>query len=83
MPGREGGFVDHAFIGENGKPVLKIQDFDARMRSGVGEQVDVAMMKLCYIDIDSDTDVGALFATYRETVGRAASGTSRRSPSST
>jgi hypothetical protein len=66
-PGQDGGFVDHAFIGENEKPVLKIQDFDAKIRSGIGQQVDVAMMKLCYIDIRSNTDVGALFATYRET----------------
>ena len=35
-PGRDGGFVDHAFIGENGRPLLKIQDFDAKMRSGTG-----------------------------------------------
>ena len=66
--GQDGGFVDHAFIGENEKPLLKIQDFDAKMRSGIGQQVDVAMMKLCYVDITSDTDVGALFATYRETI---------------
>ena len=67
-PGQDGGFVGHAFIGENEKPLLKIQDFDAKMRSGIGEQVDVAMMKLCYVDVTSDTDVGALFAAYRETI---------------
>ena len=50
-------FIGHAFIGENEKPLLKIQDFDAKMRSGIGQQVDVAMMKLCYVDITSDTDV--------------------------
>ena len=33
-PGQDGGFVDHAFIGENAKPLVKIQDFDAKMRSG-------------------------------------------------
>ena len=49
--GQDGGFVGHAFIGENEKPLLKIQDFGAKMRSGIGEQVDVAMMKLCYVDI--------------------------------
>ena len=70
VPGRapDGGFIGHAFIGENEKPLLKIEDFDAKMRSGIGEQVDVAMMKLCYVDITSDTDVDALFATYRETI---------------
>jgi hypothetical protein len=67
-PDKEGGFIDHTFIGENEKPWLKIQDFDAKMRSGIGQQVDVAMMKLCYIDITADTDVDALFATYRDTM---------------
>jgi hypothetical protein len=67
-PGPGGGFLGHSFIGENEQPLLKIADFDAKMRSGIGQQVDVAMMKLCYIDIMSDTDVTALFARYRETV---------------
>ena len=38
------------------------------MRSGLGQHVDVAMMKLCYVDINSGTDVDALFATYRTTM---------------
>ncbi len=38
------------------------------MRSGIGQHVDVAMMKFCYVDITSGTDVNALFATYRETI---------------
>jgi hypothetical protein len=63
-----GGFVSHAFIGENGKPLLKIGDFDAKMRSGIGRHTDVALMKLCYVDLTSDTNVAALFARYRETV---------------
>lgn len=67
-PGRAGGFIDHAFIGVNGNPVLKIQDFAARLRSGLGQHADVAMMKFCYVDIDSGTDVDALFGTYRTTM---------------
>ena len=63
-PDENGGFVSHAFIGENEKPMVKIQDFDAKMRSGIGQQVDVAMMKLCYVDVTSDVDVEALFAMY-------------------
>ena len=63
-----GGFIDHTFIGENGNPLLKIQDFDAKLRSGPGQQAEVAMMKLCYADITADTDTGALFAAYRETI---------------
>jgi hypothetical protein len=67
-PDRDGGFIGHAFIGENGQPQLKVQDFDAKMRSGLGRRTDVAMMKFCYVDVTADTDVDALFATYRETL---------------
>ena len=67
-PGQDGGFIDHTFIGQSGKPLLKMQDFDAKMRSGIGQQVDVAMMKFCYNDITARTDVEALFASYRNTM---------------
>jgi hypothetical protein len=67
-PGQDGGFIDHAFIGENGRPLLKIQDFAAKLRAGLGEPVDVAMMKLCYVDITSGTDVPAVFDDYRNTM---------------
>ena len=68
VPGGEGGFIDHAFIGENGNPLLKIQDFAAKLRAGLGEQVDVAMMKLCYVDITGGTDVRAVFDAYSNTM---------------
>jgi hypothetical protein len=67
-PGSGGGFVTHAFIGENEKPLLKIDDFDAKLRSGIGKQVDVAMMKFCWVDVTRGTDENALFARYRETL---------------
>jgi hypothetical protein len=67
-PDEDGGFIGHAFIGKNEKPLLKIQDFDAKIRSGIGGQVDVAMMKLCYVDIMNSTDIGELFATYCKTL---------------
>jgi hypothetical protein len=63
-----GGFIAHQFIGENEKPLLKIEDFDRAMRGGMGRQVDVALMKFCYIDITTGTDVDALFARYRDTM---------------
>jgi hypothetical protein len=60
--------IQDAFLGENENPLSKIEDFDARMRGGLGEQVDVAMMKLCYIDVTVQTDVDALFGVYRSTM---------------
>jgi hypothetical protein len=65
---KDGGFIDHEFIGENEKPWSKIADFDAKVRAGVGSRIDVALMKLCYIDITSNTDVDALFVRYRDTL---------------
>lgn len=67
-PGPTGGFIAHAFVGSNENPVLKIDDFDAKIRGGIGRQIDVALMKLCYIDITRGTDVDALFAKYRDTM---------------
>jgi hypothetical protein len=66
--GGDGGFIDHAFIGENEKPQLKIADFDAKMRAGTGGQVDVALMKFCYVDVTDGTDADALFARYASTI---------------
>lgn len=59
---------EHARIGVNRDPSGKIRQFDSIIRSGVGESVEVAMMKLCYVDINAETDVDALFAEYRDTV---------------
>lgn len=67
-PGGAGGFLDHVFLGRNEDPELKIDDFAARLRSGLGHQVDVALMKFCYVDITSRTDVHALFGKYRDTI---------------
>jgi hypothetical protein len=55
----------HARIGENERPREKIDDFVRVLEGGVGERVDLAAMKLCYIDFDEATDVRALFEHYR------------------
>jgi hypothetical protein len=73
-PGANGGFIAHQFIGENGNPLLKIEDFNRTMRGGMGRQVDVALMKFCYVDITTSTDVDALFARYRDTRQRTSRG---------
>jgi hypothetical protein len=67
-PDAGGGLIAHTTIGENTKPLQKIQDFETVIRDGMGKHIDVAVMKLCYIDIAPDTDVDALFAMYRSTM---------------
>jgi hypothetical protein len=44
------GFV-HAAIGKNGDPIGKLAAFDSLLRAGQAERTDVALMKLCYVDI--------------------------------
>lgn len=61
-----GGSFGNAWIGNNYDPRSKINDFGVWLRSrGVGAAADVALMKLCYLDIDRSTDVDAWFAEYR------------------
>jgi hypothetical protein len=62
------GFLAHATFGQNGDPLAKIADFDARLRAGLGRELDVALMKLCYADVTSATDVVVVFAAYQRTV---------------
>ncbi|MCP9471109.1 MAG: hypothetical protein NNA30_00040 [Nitrospira sp.] len=55
----------HFRVGQNRDPLAKFEDFKSVMTSGVGESVDVAFFKLCYVDITDRTDVENLFNTYR------------------
>jgi hypothetical protein len=63
------GAIIHAEIGVNGDPLGKLANFDATMRGGMADEVDVAMVKLCFTDVTADTDVDRLFAAYSETLG--------------
>ncbi len=64
----DGGAIVHAEIGTNGDPLGKIANFDATMRAGMADAVDVAVLKLCYTDVTASTDVEAVFAAYRSTM---------------
>jgi hypothetical protein len=55
----------HSFVAENGDPLKKLESFRAALDSGA---VDIALLKFCYVDINGDTDVKALFGHYRATI---------------
>ena len=59
-----GSFFSHARVGENIKPELKINDFKNIIESN-NSNIDVAFLKLCYVDITAETDVKSLFHTYK------------------
>jgi hypothetical protein len=70
-PGDAPGFY-HAAIGQNGDPLGKIRDFESIMRDGMGDKVDIALMKFCYVDFSPETDVDVVFAAYRDAMKRLA-----------
>lgn len=61
--------INETLIGENGDPLGKIAAFDQLIRSGAGDVLDVALLKLCYIDFSAEmTNADEIFARYRDTV---------------
>jgi hypothetical protein len=56
--------ISHFLIGENGDPISKIHDFSAAIDSGAGQGADLALMKLCYVDFDANTDARDVAETY-------------------
>jgi len=59
----------HAKVGKNFDPFSKCDDFKKMMESGLGDKVDIAFMKMCYVDVIAKTDVDELFRYYTETMG--------------
>jgi len=59
----------HLPLEENGKPMKKFASFEHTLE-GLAAPIDVALMKLCYIDFTGDTDATKLFADYRSTIDR-------------
>ena len=57
----------HFAAGQNGRPISKVDDFAARIASSLVKP-DVALLKLCYIDVDARSDVRAIFDHYRARV---------------
>lgn len=64
------GTILHRHVGVNGDPQGKLTDFAEQLRSGLGTQVEVAILKFCYVDISAETDVQALFEDYRSTLAQ-------------
>jgi hypothetical protein len=65
---RTDGFLAHGRLGRNGDPASKTREFCTLMSGPVGAQVDIALHKYCYVDIDATTDVTGLFRFYRDAI---------------
>ncbi len=58
----------HVRIGVNGDPLGKIREFESLVRRDAAGEIDVAVLKLCYTDVDSQTPVSEVFEAYRSTL---------------
>lgn len=63
--------ISHALVGRNHDPRSKIDEF-AEILTTTSAKYDIAMMKLCYVDISKDTDIQDLFQHYKSMVDKLA-----------
>ncbi len=59
----------HSGNGKNGDPKSKIDSFARLMKNGLGNKVDIAFFKFCYVDINSRSDLQKLFDYYVSVMG--------------
>jgi hypothetical protein len=58
----------HSANGQNMNPVSKIESFTGLMESGLGNRLNMAFFKFCYVDIDRNTDIEKLFDRYKSSM---------------
>ncbi len=58
----------HSKNGNNRDPKSKIDAFVNKIESGLGNKINIAILKLCYVDISSETDVDAIFRYYTDRI---------------
>ena len=64
------GVFAHSQVGKNREPETKINEFNQLINSKLGQQLDIAMLKLCYIDVTGKTDTIKVFDEYNNTMAK-------------
>ncbi len=59
--------IYHKKIGQNADPLSKLTDFSEQLLS-LPQQMDIACLKFCYVDIKHDTKIEPLFEQYQATM---------------
>jgi hypothetical protein len=62
----EGGVFAHGPVPENGDPARKLESFAKELGSRTG--AEIALVKFCYVDFRTGSDVKAIFAKYQTTI---------------
>jgi len=63
-------FFAHSTLGKNTEPLSKIDAFANYMERGIGDKVDIAFFKFCYVDVTVMKDVDKVFTHYKNTMSR-------------
>ena len=58
----------HTRVGKNTDPVSKCDAFANFLEKGIGDKVDIAFFKFCYVDITAKSDVEKVFLYYKQTL---------------
>jgi hypothetical protein len=59
--------IGHAYLESNTEPLRKLQSFE-RFLGRIGGSVQVAAMKLCWIDFEASTNLGTIETRYETTI---------------
>jgi len=65
-----GPILAHTKVGRNLCPESKIDDFVKIIENGVGNKVDIVMLKLCYVDLNTNSNPEAIFSNYKSSIER-------------
>lgn len=65
-----GAIFGHATVGQNMDPESKIDSFSALMEKGIGDKVDIAFFKFCYVDIRADSNPEKVYNLYLEAISK-------------
>ena len=58
----------HSQVERNTDPASKIKNFRSIMDAGVGDKVDIAFFKFCYVDVMRDSDPQQIFDCYNKAI---------------
>jgi hypothetical protein len=58
----------HSQVGKNTEPASKTEGFKNIIDSGVGEKLDIAFFKFCYVDVMQDSDPQKIFENYKTAI---------------
>ena len=64
--------LGHSRIGRNHEPRSKIDAFSDILGAGLGNKIDIALFKFCYVDVTADSDVTGLFDYYQRVMAQLA-----------